>query len=151
MKSARLGNRAVFAAVVVTGLMCATAACGSDTAPSATTSWEEPSSYTYTLHSSGGERELIGTFRVTVEDGEVTTAAGLDDSGRRLVRRSPDAVPTIRELLKEADQARQDGAHKAEVEYAADGHPKAITLDWEKNTVDDEAFYVISAYRADAR
>lgn len=150
MKSARLGNRAVFAPAVIAGLICASAACGGDPAPSAT-AWEEPSAYTYTLLSTEGERALIGTFRVTVEESEVTAAVGLDDSGRRVVRQNPDAVPTIGELLKEVDKARQDGADTAEVEYAAEGHPERITLDREKNAVDDEASYVISAYRPDAR
>jgi hypothetical protein len=141
--------------------MCATAACGAE--PSASpgsaeraeeksavvrsrTAWEEPSSYTYTLKSSEGERALLGTFRVTVRDGKVVEAVGLDESGRRVARQLPDAVPTIGDLLKELEQARRDKADTAEVKYAADGHPMQISLDWEKNAIDDEALYVISTY-----
>jgi hypothetical protein len=147
------------AALVIGGLMCATAACGGEasgaaareaaeksaTAPG-TTNWQEPSSYTFTLESSEGERMLIGTFRVTVRGGEVVKALGLDESGRRVVRQAPDAVPTIGELLEELEQARRDKADTAEARYTADGRPTRISLDWEANAVDDEALYVISAY-----
>ncbi|MFI9612857.1 DUF6174 domain-containing protein [Streptomyces sp. NPDC052023] len=150
MTSARLGNRAVFVPLALTGLMCAAAACGTGTSTKATTgevAWEEPSSYTYTLLSAQGERSLIGTFRVTVRDGEVATAAGLDDSGRRVVQRSPEEVPAIGELLEQLEEARQDDADTAEAQYAADGRPERITLDWDGRAIDDEAVYVISAYR----
>ncbi|MFJ4468364.1 DUF6174 domain-containing protein [Streptomyces sp. NPDC089424] len=152
MKSARVGDHALFAprpiAGLVAGLLCATAACGG---AQRATDWEEPSSYTYTLLSTEGERSLIGTFRVTVRDGEVATAVGLDDSGRRVVRQNPDAVPTLGELLREFDRARQDGADRAEIEYAADGHPRSIVLDRDERAIDDEAAYVISAYEPLAR
>jgi len=55
-------------------------------------------------------------------------------------------VPTIGELLDELEQARRDNADTAEAEYAPDGHPERISLDWDENAVDDEALYVISAY-----
>ncbi|GHH26518.1 DUF6174 domain-containing protein [Streptomyces lanatus] len=129
-------------AVLVSGLICATAACGTGTADT----WREPASYTYTLRSSEGERALIGAFRITVRDGTVTKAVGLDDSGRRVVKDNPDAVPTIGQLLDEWEQARRDGADTAEVEYAADGHPERITLDWLENAIDDEALYVVSDF-----
>lgn len=44
------------------------------------------------------------------------------------------------------EQARRDNADTAEAEYAPDGHPERISLDWDKDAVDDEALYVISAY-----
>ncbi|KOV52806.1 MULTISPECIES: DUF6174 domain-containing protein [Streptomyces] len=146
---------------LIGALMCATVACGSEEAAStgsaarsggagatsgSSGAWEEPSSYTYTLVSSQGERALIGTFRVTVRDGEVARAVGLDDSGRQVVRRGLAEVPTIGMLLEELEQARRDAAHTAEAEYAADGHPVRISLDREKNTIDDEALYVISGF-----
>lgn len=153
--AARAGARAALMAVLV----CASAACGTGApAPSAggqqsgaegarsRAPWREPGSYRYTLRSSGGERTLLGTFRVTVRDGAVVEAVGLDDSGRGVAESVPDAVPTIGELLDELAQARRDGADAAEARYAADGHPLRISLDWEENAVDDEAVYVISAY-----
>ncbi|MEU6069660.1 MULTISPECIES: DUF6174 domain-containing protein [Streptomyces] len=141
---------------LIGGLLCATAACAgagtstraAETKPSIQrgTAWQEPAGYTYTLNSTEGERALIGTFRVTVRNGKAAKAVGLDEESRDVVRRSPGAVPTIGGLLKELEQARRDDADTAEAEYAADGHPLRITLDWDDNAVDDEARYVISAY-----
>ncbi|MFD7302945.1 MULTISPECIES: DUF6174 domain-containing protein [Streptomyces] len=133
------------------GLLTLATACGDDTGATATTkpeapAWTEPAAYTYTLTSGGGERSLIGTFRVTVRDGEVTDASGLDDGARRVVRRLPGQIPTLGDLLRELGQARRDHADTAEAEYAADGHPVRISLDWDADAVDDEAEYVISAY-----
>jgi hypothetical protein len=147
--------RAVSGAVLIGGLVCTVAACGTgtSTSPEAQTApgrvrdaWPEPASYAYTLRSSEGERTLLGTFRISVRDGAVVKAVGLDAMGRRSVESSPDAVPTLGELLAELEQARRDDADTAEAEYAADGHPVRIVLDWEENAVDDETRYVITAY-----
>ncbi|MGW6904356.1 DUF6174 domain-containing protein [Streptomyces sp. NPDC054940] len=144
--------RTVFRAALIAGPLCAVAACGTESQSASARSgatWQEPASYTYTLRSTEGERTLLGTFRITVRDGAVVEAVGLDDSGRRVAEDVPDAVPTIGELLDELEQARRDDADKAEAEYAADGRPARISLDWEENAIDDEALYVISAYEAD--
>jgi len=147
--------RSTAAALMIGGLLCATAACGDGATTGAgrkpatavaASHWKEPSSYVYTLESTGGERLLIGRFRVTVRDGEVVKAVGLDDSGRRVARRASDEVPTIGELLKEMERARHDKADTVDATYTADGRPKTISLDWEENAVDDEARYVISDY-----
>ncbi|MEV7341976.1 DUF6174 domain-containing protein [Streptomyces sp. NPDC093544] len=161
MTAPRITSRSLPAAALIGALLYATAACGSEASTSSgsggkaaanpstersTTSWEEPASYVYTMTSSEGERSLIGTFRVTVLDGKVTAAVGLDDSGRQVVEHSLSEVPTIGGLLAELERARRDNADKAEAEYAPDGHPVRISLDWESNAIDDEALYVISAY-----
>ncbi|MFD7407657.1 DUF6174 domain-containing protein [Streptomyces sp. NPDC059866] len=163
MTAVRRTPRFVPAVVLIGGVMSATAACGTGSSSSAevsgtkpasahsTAAWEEPDSYTYTLQSTEGERTLLGAFRVTVRDGKVAEAVGLDDSGRRVVRQAPAEVPTLRELLGQLEQARRDGADTAEAEYAADGHPVRISLDWEKNAIDDEALYVITAYEPRTR
>ncbi|MDC0768536.1 DUF6174 domain-containing protein [Streptomyces sp. HD] len=153
-------TRAVSGAVLVAGLLCGVAACGDGTQSVQTEGvgtkskgtqsrapWQEPDSYTYTLQSSAGERTLLGTFRITVRDGAVAEAVGLDESARRIVKDIPDAVPTIGELLDELEQARRDDADRAEARYAADGHPVRISVDWMENAIDDEALYVISAYK----
>ncbi|MFI1368649.1 DUF6174 domain-containing protein [Streptomyces griseochromogenes] len=136
---------------LLAGLVWAVAACGDESwsgraAQSSSTAWKEPSTYTYTLDSTGGERLLTGTFRVSVRDGKVTHAVGLDEESRRVVQRSPGAVPTIGRLVKELEQARHDGADTAEAEYSTVGHPLRITLDPDANAVDDEARYVIRDY-----
>lgn len=147
-----LRARAISTAALVGALLSVTVACGPEEegngqpAPGGV-GWEEPAEYAYTLESTQGERALIGKFRVTVRDGAVTKTVGLDDSARRLVAQSPDQVPTIGALLEELNQARKENADKAEAEYAADGHPERITIDWLENAIDDEALYVISDYR----
>ncbi|NUO41198.1 MAG: hypothetical protein HOV82_04090 [Streptomyces sp.] len=149
MTVVRTPARLLAAAALAAGLTCTAGACGTeDTASSAEGQpvWEEPASYTFTLTSSEGERSLIGTFRITVRDGKVTEAVGLDDSARRFVARAPDQVPTLGTLLDELAQARRDDADTAEAEYATDGHPERIHLDWDDNALDDEARYVIEAY-----
>lgn len=140
--------------VLAAAVLGAATACGGQTVPVGTkpavapvTGWKEPSAYTYTLTSSAGERALIGTFRVTVRDGEVVDAVGLDESARRVVKGSPAVVPTLQDLLAELDGARREGAATAEADFAADGHPTRIALDREKNAVDDEALYVIGDFR----
>ncbi|WP_405590354.1 DUF6174 domain-containing protein [Streptomyces sp. NBC_01092] len=147
MTAVPVAARVVSRAVLVAGLVGAVAGCATGTETAETpVSWREPDSYAYTLRSSEGERSLIGSFRITVRDGGVVKAVGLDDSGRRVVEDDPDAVPTIGELLDELEQARRDHADTAEAEYAADGHPERITLDWMENAIDDEALYAISDY-----
>jgi hypothetical protein len=154
MTAVRRTARSMTAAILLTGgLLATTAACGDDTPTSRATAagepgtdWKEPAAYSYTLTSSGGERSLLGTFRVTVRDGEVTDAKGLDESGRRVVDQLSTEVPTLGGLLEELAQARRDDADTAEVKYAADGHPVRISLDWDENALDDEADYVITGY-----
>ncbi|WP_330291299.1 DUF6174 domain-containing protein [Streptomyces sp. NBC_00576] len=162
MASVRLLSSVVLAG----GLMCAAVGCDADSGASVSgersstssptpsssfssfgESWKEPASYVYTLTSSEGERSLIGTFRVTVRDGKVAKAVGLDESARGAVERAPEEVPTIKGLLDQLARAHHEGADTAEAEYAPDGHPVRITLDPEENAVDDEESYVISGYK----
>nr|WP_282702673.1 DUF6174 domain-containing protein [Streptomyces sp. CC219B] len=128
------------------------AGCGGGEPEVSAPVWKEPGSYTYTLTSA--TQVLWGTFRVTVRDGEVVEAVGLDDDSRRVLRdlpERPDRVPTIGGLVELLEQARQERADTAEAEYAADGRPTRITLDWDENAIDDEAEYVIGGYRPAAR
>ncbi|MGA4837945.1 DUF6174 domain-containing protein [Streptomyces sp. G45] len=146
--------RATAAAAVALCTLALATACGDDT-PSARTKpdpaptrapWEEPAAYAYTLTSTRGERPLIGTFRVTVQGGKVVKAVGLDASGRRVVKRSPEHIPTLSGLLREMEAARRGDAETVTARYAPDGHPVRIFIDWEKAALDDEAAYAVSAY-----
>jgi hypothetical protein len=110
--------------------------------------WQEPASYAFTLASACGERDLIGTFRLTVVDGMVTAAEGGDEPGRRLLlQRQPHLLPTLAGLLNEARQAQRDGADVVETLVdPADGHPTKISIDYDRDAMDDEACYTISDY-----
>ncbi|GGT99459.1 DUF6174 domain-containing protein [Streptomyces phaeofaciens] len=149
MTAGRFRARCAATAALLGALMGATAACGSSqSAESAgiepTGTWEEPASYVYTLTSS--TQVLAGTFRVEVRNSKVTKVIGLDEDSRRQVRDLPNEVPTIGQLLKTLDRARSEDADEAEADYAADGLPVRISLDWDKNSIDDEALYTISSY-----
>ncbi|WP_326582379.1 DUF6174 domain-containing protein [Streptomyces sp. NBC_00487] len=145
------------AAVLIAGMVGATAACDGETPPEPTgraspkgttaridITWQEPASYVYTLTSNS--QVLAGTFRVTVRDGKVAEAVGLDDDSRWTVEQGLDRIPKIGDLLDRLEKAWHEQADTAEVEYAAGGYPSRITLDMEENAIDDEAEYVISAY-----
>jgi hypothetical protein len=111
--------------------------------------WREPPAYAFTLESQCGERALIGTFRVTVVDGKVSAAEGLDEPGRRALTTQPAAelVPTLRALLDRIREARQSGAHTADVEFdPVGGHPTKITIDEEESAIDDEECYTVSDF-----
>ncbi|MEE1829518.1 DUF6174 domain-containing protein [Streptomyces sp. SP17KL33] len=109
-----------------------------------TVMWREPASYVYTLTSTS--QALAGRFRVTVRDGEVAEAVGLDEDSRRAVKQGPGDIPKIGDLMAMVEKAWQEQADTAEVEYATGGYPARITLDVDENAIDDEAEYVISGY-----
>ena len=83
---------------------------------------------------------------MTVRDGKVAEAVGLDDDSRWMAERGPDRIPKIGDLLDRLEKAWDEQADTAEVEYAPDGRPSRITLDLDENAIDDEAEYVISGY-----
>ncbi len=132
------------------------AACGSPGEPGGASrapqeqsrvNWDVPESYTFTLDSSCGERALIGRFKITVADGAVEAVEGLDESGRSMLDHGfDDEIPTLTELLEEAETARSEGADAVEVDRVSDGHPTRIDIDWDTNAVDDEACYRITEY-----
>ncbi len=111
--------------------------------------WTEPASYTYTVHSTCGERAFLGKFRVSVAAGKVTKAEGLDESGKRWVAEGPkNGVPTLAGLVTEAEDARKRSADVATVDTdPVDLHPTKITIDLSKNSIDDEICYAITDYR----
>ncbi|MER6156921.1 DUF6174 domain-containing protein [Streptomyces sp. NPDC001868] len=144
----RVRRRAVSAAVMTGTSLWALSACGEESTTATATDWQEPSAYTYKLQSSGGDRPLIGTFEVTVRDGKVVKAAGVDGSGRRVVERKRTEVPTIAELLAQTEAAREERADVVHVEHAKDGRPTSIFIDWKENAIDDEEAYALSDYEA---
>ncbi len=110
--------------------------------------WTEPANYRFTFESSCGEQALIGRFRVDVANGVVDRTQGLDEAGKRAVMlRIANLVPTLGQMVADAEQARADGAHEVVIERdPADGHPVAIRIDQDRNAVDDETCFTISDY-----
>ena len=110
-------------------------------------SWQPPDAYEFVLHSSCGERSLIGRFRVAVNDGTVTEVEGLDDSARSVLASDLEVdVPTLPDLLEEAVNARDNGAEVVDVEARDDGRPIRIEIDGDFDTEDDETCYDISGF-----
>ncbi|MDX3524816.1 DUF6174 domain-containing protein [Streptomyces scabiei] len=144
----RVRHRALTAAALAGTLLSTLSACREEPREVATPApaWKEPSAYRYTLTSSEGERALIGTFEVTVRDGKVVKATGVDDSARRVVDHDLSLVPTIAELLGQAERARRDGADIVDVDYAKNGRPAVVSIDWDEDAIDDEETYTLGDY-----
>jgi len=123
-------------------------ASGPAAEPAATPpAWTEPADYKFTVESSCGGQPLIGLFRVTVSDGAVTRSEGLDAAARRaLMLRVAHLVPTLRQMVDQAEQARAGGAAVTLERDPADGHPVAVRIDESKDAVDYETCYTISGY-----
>lgn len=155
MAAGRFSARYATPSVLFGVLLCSVAGCGSSTSDGSAegrelkSRWKEPASYSYTLTST--TQVLAGTFRVKVSNGEVAAVVGLDEDSQRQVRNSRGKVPTMGGLLAQLQLARKEDADTAVVDYAADGHPVRISLDWDKNAIDDEARYTISSYEPTPR
>ncbi|UUU32479.1 DUF6174 domain-containing protein [Streptomyces sp. CA-210063] len=143
-------RRTLYAAALAGALAWGVSACGEESAAAkaSPTDWREPSAYRYRLKSTEGERPLIGTLDVTVRDGKVVETVGVDDSGRQVVEQQLGEVPTIAALLEQAEVAREEGADVVDVEYAKDGRPVSISIDWDEKAIDDEEAYALSDYEA---
>jgi hypothetical protein len=73
--------------------------------------WTEPAAYKFAFESACGEQPLIGRFRAEVADGTVIATEGLDVAARRaLMLRIADLVPTLGRMVRDAEQARAQGA-----------------------------------------
>jgi hypothetical protein len=122
-------------------------ASGPAAQPAAQPAWTEPADYKFTVESSCGGQPLIGLFRVTVSDGAVIKSEGLDTAARRaLMLRIAHLVPTLQQMVDQAEQARDGGAAVTLERDPADGHPVAVRIDESKDAIDDETCYTISGY-----
>ncbi|CAI9402261.1 DUF6174 domain-containing protein [Nocardioides sp. T2.26MG-1] len=121
------------------------AGCGDGSEPAAraggTQRAELPAAYSFDLTSSCGERSLIGSFRVWVEDGEV---AKVEPVGRTPRPRLQD-VPTIADLEQLIERAGPDAV--VEVERDDDGALRSVSIDPRQDTIDDEQCYEVSGLR----
>ena len=95
----------------------------------------------FVFSSECGERNLIGTFEVTVEDGAVVTYQPMDERASAFPG-SIDDLPTMGQLVGRAEEARLDAEAVLTLETdPADGHPTLIDIDWLPNAMDDEECY----------
>jgi uncharacterized protein DUF6174 len=133
---------------IATGSPPNSSAATASAASAAANAWTEPAAYTFTLTSSCGERALIGTFRVTVEAHVTVAFVGVDAAGKGY-QSDPRTVPTIGEILREADDAKVRNASRVEVTRdPLDGRPVEVTIDRLANAIDDESCYRIGDYVA---
>jgi hypothetical protein len=107
--------------------------------------WTEPDDYTYRLFSDCGERGGLGTFRITVRDGEATDVV---DLGEEEMEPQWHGEPlTIGELLAEAQRALDEGAEVVDVELDGDGpRPASIDIDYSESALDDEVCYEMTEF-----
>jgi hypothetical protein len=119
------------------------AACGDETAPTETAAEPPvPASYSYDLESSCGERNLIGTFHVSVEGDQVIRA---EATGRTTVEPDLAYVPSLDDLEEMVEEAEPDAV--VETERDADGRLTWVSIDHLPDAIDDEECYRISNIR----
>jgi hypothetical protein len=112
--------------------------------------WTEPAAYRYTFTSTCGERMLVGTFEVTVEDGSVTGFRAQDPPADAFPGTAAD-LPTLGDIQRKAQEAAADDEAIVELERdLEDGHPTLVEIDWLPNAIDDEECYSITSYTPDA-
>ncbi|MBB0228333.1 DUF6174 domain-containing protein [Streptomyces calidiresistens] len=134
------------------GLTMTLAGCGTESAAGgdAWREWREPANYTYTLHSTCGERGGHGWFRVTVVDREADMVVAMserdgEDTGEELPLEHWREDPlTIGEVLARARTAEEEWeADSVEVEMAEDGRPTSVEIDIYREAIDDELCYYL--------
>jgi hypothetical protein len=113
-------------------------ASGPQASPPPTTGWVEPTEYRFVLESSCGERNLLGTFDITVRNGQATAYQALDEQAAVFVGSLGD-MPTLGKLMARREEMRN-------VEFDRDGHPTLINFDPVPQAIDDEECYRIGGY-----
>lgn len=102
---------------------------------------ELPASYSFDLTSSCGERSLIGSYRVWVEDGRVSKV----EPAGRTPRPRLDDVPTVADLEAMIDDAETDAV--VEVERDDEGVLRSVSIDHLPDAIDDEECYEVAGLR----
>lgn len=99
-----------------------------------------PKSYSFTLTSSCGERGLLGDYRVTVHDEQVSDVIKLNDDYPYEPKLTE--IPTLQDMVDLAESARPDSV----IEYVVDdtGVPRSLSLDPVPNGIDDEECYEVT-------
>lgn len=117
---AATGRRICSVAVLTATLVlagCATSNGNSNPSGTGSRQCHEPARYTFVLDSRCGEQPLIGRFQISVANGTVTVATGLDDAARNaLAGGRRDLVPTLGRLVDELETAKHTGADVAQAD-----------------------------------
>ena len=108
---------------------------------------ELPPRYHYRLHAGCGERALVGTWDLWVDQTRtsqpVMRVRGLDRSGRWTLRRYRSLIPTVADIADEAVAALRTNPHGVTITYWPNGAVRTVSLDPIANAIDDEACYRI--------
>ena len=116
--------------------------------------WDAPDDYEFTLRSRCGNRNDLGVYEITVEDGEVTNVdaphwerIGQERGSIGFTSEYAGDAPTLSELAAEADAADAAGADVVELSTdPADGRPTRLDIDWDEEAIDDEACFIVGDY-----
>jgi Family of unknown function (DUF6174) len=147
----------IIAAASVVALGVTVGACGSaDESDSSSDGGQPPSGsdipadltlpgsdYSYTVNAGCGERAgLVGLYRIRVAGGEVAHVWPLSGGGGGEAALTD--VPTIDQLVEEAETAEQEGADEVTVTTSPQDYPHRIKIDQIADAIDDEVCYTIS-------
>jgi len=105
--------------------------------------WDEfqSGSYTFTL-GRGCYCIVAGEIQVTVEEGNVTSAYSVWQN-EAVLDEHLQFIETIDTIFDMIDRAKLE-AHELEVEYAVEGYPTLVSIDWIELAVDDEITLTVS-------
>jgi hypothetical protein len=125
--------------------------------------WTEPTAYRFVFNDTMcGERNQLGTWQLTVRNGEVASSQPLDETAENLPPANAEP-PTLGEIMSKAAGAEQSGPMPlpgrsgglgvaeqppiVEIETdPRDRHPIYIGIDWIPDALDDEECYRISGF-----
>ncbi len=99
-------------------------------------------SYTYMFRSSCGERDGLGSFRVTVHKGEVTDVKVANRYTH--LPQDIEMIPSLQGILDEAARAERRGADEVTLRLSPDGTPRSLSIDYMKEAIDDEMCWFAS-------
>ncbi len=85
-----------------------------------------------------------GRLQIEVVDYEIQSIVRITD-GEVVPESQFDQVHTIEQMFDLIDEAKNQGAYKVLVEYADEGYPAIIDIDWIEKAIDDELRYEVSS------
>jgi len=123
---------------------------GAAGAPENLPGYHRPARYAVTVTSSCGERNYLGSYRVTVQDGRVVRVRHANRSPSSVPQSSVpplEAAPGLEGMQEIARQASADGADSVDLTYAPSGRLTGVSIDYLQDAIDDELCYQTSDFR----